>query len=210
MAKPWYTRKRFQRQLLSLVIGLLLITAGYYTESRSPTDTHMSPAPAGTYHVVKFDDGDTIVVDMNGVEEKIRFIGVDTPETHDPRKAVQCYGRAASAYTQQRIGNQPVRLETDPLSTNRDRYNRLLRYVYLPDGTLLNLDIIQQGYGFTYLSFPFTKSDDFHAAQTTAREQNKGLWESCRPSTNQYGGYTSNDELQSGRPEDSSADSSNQ
>lgn len=194
MAKPWYTRKRFQRQVISLVIGLVIVATGYYTESRTSTNTTETPPPAGTYRVVKFDDGDTIVVDMNGVEEKVRFIGVDTPETHDPRKAVQCFGTAAAAYTKQRIGSTPVRLQTDPLSTNRDRYNRLLRYVYLPDGTLMNLDIIQQGYGFAYLSFPFTKSDEFRSVQTTAREQSKGLWNSCDPTPNQYGGYTSPDE----------------
>ncbi|TXG76351.1 nuclease [Patescibacteria group bacterium] len=194
MAKPWYARKRFQKKLISLLIGLIIVAAGYYSESRSASNTTAAPAPAGMYHIVRFDDGDTIVVDMNGVEEKIRFIGVDTPETQDPRKAVQCFGKAASNYTQGRIGDQPIRLETDPLSTNRDRYNRLLRYVYLPDGTLMNLDIIQQGYGFAYLSFPFTKSDEFRAAQTTAREQTKGLWSSCKPTPNQYGGYTSNDE----------------
>ena len=199
MAKPWYARKRFQKKVASLLIGLLIVAAGYYTESRSPNNTAATPAPAGTYRVVRFDDGDTIVVDMNGTEEKVRFIGVDTPETQDPRKAVQCFGKAASSYTRGRIGDQPVRLEADPLSTNRDRYNRLLRYVYLPDGTLMNLDIIQQGYGFAYLSFPFTKSDEFRAAQTTAREQNKGLWSSCEPETNQYGGFTSNNAENSGQ-----------
>ena len=194
MAKPWYARKRFQKKLISLMIGLIIVAAGYYSESRSVSNTTATPAPAGMYHIVRFDDGDTIVVDMNGVEEKIRFIGVDTPETQDPRKAVQCFGKAASNYTQGRIGDQPIRLETDPLSTNRDRYDRLLRYVYLPDGTLMNLDIIQQGYGFAYTSFPFTKSDEFRASQTTAREQGKGLWSSCSPTANEYGGYTSNDE----------------
>lgn len=194
MAKPWYARKRFQKKVISLLIGLMIVASGYYTESQSPHNTAESPAPAGTYRVVRFDDGDTIVVDMNGTEEKVRFIGVDTPETQDPRKPVQCFGKAASLYTHGQIGEQPVRLEADPLSTNRDRYNRLLRYVYLPDGTLLNLDIIQQGYGFAYLSFPFTKSDQFRAAQTAAREQSKGLWSSCEPEPNQYGGFTNNNE----------------
>jgi micrococcal nuclease len=146
------------------------------------------------YTVVRVDDGDTIVVDMAGTEEKIRFIGLDTPETQDPRKPVQCYGQAASAQAKSLIGNGPVRLESDPLSSNRDRYNRLLRYVYLSDGQLVNLAMIEQGYGFAYLSFPFTKSDEFAAAQTTAREQNRGLWSSCTPQPNQYGGYTSNNQ----------------
>src|SRR6266567_2681442 len=89
----------------------------------------------GLYHVTNFVVGDTIKVDMNGKKETLRFIGVDTPETHDPRKAVQCYGVAAAGFTKQFIGNSPVRLEADPLSTNLDRYGRLLRYVYLPDVT---------------------------------------------------------------------------
>jgi len=130
---------------------------------------------------------------MNGKTEKLRFIGVDTPETHDPRKAVQCFGVKAAAFTKSLIGTSNVRLESDPLSTNRDRYNRLLRYIYLPNGTLVNAEIIKQGYGFAYTGFPFTKSDEFLKDQTTAREQNKGLWNTCTPTSNQYGGFTSND-----------------
>lgn len=192
MSKPWYTRRRLRRQVTSLCIGLLLASMGYYTQTHpGQTPTLNTSVPAGYYRVAKFDDGDTIVVDMDGTQETVRFIGIDTPETHDPRKAVQCFGQAASDYTKARIGSQPVRLETDPLGTNRDRYNRLLRYVYLPDGTLLNADLIKNGYAFAYLSFPFTKSDEFHQLQTAARESNAGLWSSCKPQTNQYGGYTS-------------------
>jgi micrococcal nuclease len=147
----------------------------------------------GLYHVTEFVDGDTIKVDMNGKEETLRFIGVDTPETHDPRKNVQCYGQAAAAFTKQLIGDNSVRLEADPINTNRDRYDRLLRYIYLPDGTLVNSEIIKQGYGFAYTSFPFSKSDEFRQDQTTAMNSNKGLWGTCQPTKNQYGGYTSND-----------------
>jgi len=90
----------------------------------------------GLYTVTRFVDGDTIAVDMNGKTEKVRFIGVDTPETHKPNTPVQCYGPAASAFTKNFIGKNKVRLDSDPLSTNRDRYDRLLRYVYLPDGDI--------------------------------------------------------------------------
>jgi endonuclease YncB( thermonuclease family) len=55
------------------------------------------------------------------------------------------------------------------------------------------LELVAQGYGFAYTGFPFTKSDEFLSYQKTAREQNKGLWGSCTPTANQYGGYTSND-----------------
>lgn len=148
----------------------------------------------GYYNIASFEDGDTITVDMNGTKERVRMIGIDTPETQDPRKPVQCFGKAASAFTKQLIGNQQVRLESDPLSGNRDRYNRLLRYVYLSDGRLVQAEILRQGYGFAYTSFPFTKSDEFVRYQKEARDQNRGLWNSCQPEQNQYGGYTSNPE----------------
>lgn len=146
----------------------------------------------GLYKVSEFVDGDTIKVRMNGSAETVRLIGVDTPETHDPRKSVQCFGVAAANFTKQLIGSSPVRLEADPTNTNRDRYNRLLRYVYLPDGTLVNAEIIGQGYGFAYTGFPFTKSEEFSNLQREARAQNRGLWRDCAPAPNQYGGFTSN------------------
>lgn len=149
----------------------------------------------GLYHIVRYSDGDTITVDMNGTDETIRFVGVDTPETHDPRKKVQCYGPAASAFTKNTLtaAGSRVRLAADSLSNNRDRYDRLLRYVYLPDGTLFNLKIIQDGYGFYYPYFPFTKSTQFEAAEKQAQAAHKGLWGNCHPKPTDGGGYTSND-----------------
>ena len=148
----------------------------------------------GQYKVVRFSDGDTIAVDMNGKSETIRMIGVDTPETHDPRKPVQCYGPAASAFTKNIISSKgsQVRLAADSLSSNRDRYDRLLRYVYLQDGTLLNEKLIRDGYGFYYPHFPFTKSKDFEAAQNEAKSAFRGLWGNCNPTPTDGGGYISN------------------
>lgn len=182
--------KRSKKKLIGLVVALLVAVIGPIVAQKLP---HTSQAaPPGYYNVTEFADGDTITVDMNGTPEKIRFIGVDTPETQDPRKAVQCYGKAASAFTKKFIGNQPVRLEADPTNTNRDRYNRLLRYVYLQDGTLVNAEIIKQGYGFAYTSFPFTKLEEFRGHQQQAQDQKSGLWSYCQPTANDYGGYTSN------------------
>jgi micrococcal nuclease len=150
----------------------------------------------GMYRITRYSDGDTITIDMLGTSETIRFIGVDTPETHDPRKKVQCYGPAASAFTKNTLtaAGSKVRLAADSLSNNRDRYNRLLRYVYLPDGTLLNLKLIQEGYGFYYPYFPFTKSTEFDTAQQQAKTAAKGLWGNCTPKPTNGGGYTSNDQ----------------
>lgn len=185
--------KRQKKKILNLVLALIVALVGWFAAQHAEVKTPPS-LQAGTYQVTQFDDGDTIIVDMNGVQEKVRFIGVDTPETKDPRKPVQCFGRAASQFTRELIGENPVRLEADPTNTNRDRYNRLLRYVYLPDGRLVNLEIIKQGYGFAYTSFPVQKLDEFRAAEKEARQNNRGLWASCAPAQNDYGGYTSNPE----------------
>lgn len=188
-------KKRQLRLLVSLVITLLAGLLGYQIVDR-PDGPRLLPIPEpGTYHVVKIEDGDTITVDMNGRDERVRFIGIDTPETQDPRKPVQCFGKAASEYTKNLIGDNAVRLEADPLSGNRDRYNRLLRYIYLPDGRLAQAEILKQGYGFAYTSFPFTKSEEFVNYQREARESNRGLWSSCAPITNEFGGFTSNPAL---------------
>jgi micrococcal nuclease len=148
----------------------------------------------GLYSVDRFVDGDTIAVDMNGKSEKIRFIGVDTPETHKPNTPVQCYGPAAAAYTKNLIGSSKVRLASDPLSTDRDRYERLLRYVYKADGTFVNEQLIKNGYGFYYPYFPFSKSDLFSADQTAARTAGKGLWGNCSPKPTDGGGWISNNQ----------------
>lgn len=183
--------KRTKRKLVQAVLTLLVVAASVWAapQLQQELPTNLQP---GTYHVVHIDDGDTIIVDMNGVEERVRLIGVDTPETKDPRKPVQCFGHAAHEFTTNLIGNSPVRLEADPTNTNRDRYNRLLRYVYLPDGRLVNAEIIKQGYGFAYVSFPVQKMEEFKTLQKEARQQNRGLWAGCEPAPNQYGGFDSN------------------
>lgn len=182
-------QKKLLRLILALIAGLIILLVPKPKDVSAPTALQ-----AGYYKIAQFDDGDTVVVDMNGAEETIRFIGVDTPETHDPRKPVQCFGHAAADFTKNLIGDNPIRLEADPTNTNRDRYNRLLRYVYLPDGTLVNLEIVKQGYGFAYLSFPVQKMEEFKTAQKEAREANRGLWSGCKPIANEYGGFTSNPE----------------
>jgi len=182
---------RNKRLILQALAALLVFLLGALVQRQE--NAQKQTIPPGYYEVTEFVDGDTIEVDMSGKAETIRFIGVDTPETHDPRKAVQCFGLKAAEFTKNRIGPQPVRLEADPLNTNRDRYDRLLRYVYTKDGALMNAEIIKNGYGFAYISFPFSKLEEFKAYQQEAMNNKRGLWSDCSPSENQYGGYTSND-----------------
>jgi micrococcal nuclease len=176
------SRRRANRRIISLLITLVIAGVGYYG-SRHPQQAVQVAAtiPVGSYKVTEFVDGDTIKVDMNGKTETIRMIGVDTPETHDPRKSVECFGQAAAAYTKQLIGSGPVRLEADQLSTNRDRYDRLLRYVFTSNNKLVEAEIIKTGYGFAYVSFPFERLDEFRQYEQEARMQNLGLWAGCQP-----------------------------
>lgn len=184
---------RLTKRYKKLSIGACIILSGVLmTYITQYTNIQTNPTLSNVYKVTAVFDGDTIEVTMNGQPEKVRFIGVDTPETRDPRKVVQCFGKAASDFTKQKLAGKTVRLELDPLSSNRDRYNRLLRYVYI-DNSLINADIIEQGYGFSYTSFPFTKTEQFKQLERKAREQNRGLWSQCAPIENNFGSFTSND-----------------
>ncbi len=193
--------KRVRRKLITAVLTTAIAVVGVYLNNTQPGALQLGEAenkqaaavPAGYYRVTEFIDGDTITVNMDGRNEKVRFIGVDTPETHKPNAPVQCFGEAAASFTKQLIGTNPVRLEVDETNSNRDRYDRLLRYVYLPDGQLINLEIVKQGYGFAYVSFPFTKMDEFKNAQTEARELNRGLWSGCDVKTITGGREQTND-----------------
>lgn len=186
--------KSRKKQLFKALVALILIITGWVTTKYPNEFQQLVPAkiPTGTYQVIEFNDGDTIVVDMGGYSETIRFIGVDTPETHDPRKPIQCFGYAASEFTKNLIGDGPVRLEADPTNSNRDRYDRLLRYIYNDDGVLVNGEIIRQGYGFAYTSFPFQHSQQFKDYERQARAQNLGLWNECKPTLSVEGYISSN------------------
>lgn len=116
-------------------------------------------------------DGDTIVLDGY---ETVRLIGVDTPETKDPRKPVQFFGEEAYKFTQKLVEGKKVFLEFD--QTLKDKYGRTLAYVFLEDGTFVNAEIIKQGYGFAYTEFPFKYMEQFRQYEREARQQSLGLW----------------------------------
>ncbi len=176
-------RKRFFN-LLMLISFLVLVVAILLLLSRSDLLKNgiqkAEKSQPGLYSINHFVDGDTIAVNMNGSVETVRFIGVDTPETHKPNTPVQCYGEKAAAYTKSLIGTNSVRLQADPLDTNRDRYGRLLRYIYLPDNTLVEAQLIQNGYAFAYTQFPFSKTDEFKSYQQAAKQNGRGLWTDCK------------------------------
>lgn len=131
-----------------------------------------------TYQVLRVTDGDTIHINYNGKNKKVRLIGLDTPETKDPRKPIQCFGREATAKMTELAENKNIRLEFDKTQGERDKYGRLLAFVYSEDSKNLAYEMIRQGYGneYTYNSNPYKYQNEFKEAARKAREENKGLW----------------------------------
>lgn len=123
--------------------------------------------------VTKVVDGDTIYTS----KYKIRIIGLDTPETKDPRKPVQCFGVEASAKMRSLVGGKKVYLETDASQDTRDKYGRALRNVYLEDGTNVAHTMIRDGYGYEYTyGVPYKWQAEYKAAQKYAEQNELGLW----------------------------------
>ena len=133
---------------------------------------HLSFSKTADYvNVQRVVDGDTVVLEKIG---EVRLIGVDTPETKDPRKPVQYFGKEASDFLSQTLSGKKVRLEYD--QTRKDLYNRTLAYLFLEDGTFINALIVEKGYGFAYTKSPFKHMEKFRALEREARQQKRGLW----------------------------------
>ncbi len=124
--------------------------------------------------VTRVVDGDTVEIEGG---EKVRYIGMNTPESVDPRRAVQCFGKEASAHNKKFVEGKRVRLEPDV--EDRDKYHRLLRYVWLGD-TMINEQLVTDGYAQVMTIPPNVKYvERFKQAQIEAREAKRGLWSAC-------------------------------
>jgi micrococcal nuclease len=116
-------------------------------------------------------DGNTLLLSSG---EQVELIGVKTYITRGFRKSVGTYVKKASLFVKELVNGKEIRLEFDWES--RDRYGRLLAYVYLMDGTFINEEIIKQGYGFTDTKYPFKYMEEFRGYEREARENKRGLW----------------------------------
>lgn len=170
-------KRRLKKLAVFLLIYLILAFVTYLT-SESPKSPEIQE-PNNLYRVTEVVDGDTIKVDINGNIETIRLLAIDTPETRDPRTEVQCFGREASNKMKELTLNKYVLLERDTQQGDRDSFDRLLRYVYLKDGTSINAEMVKQGYAFAYREIPSDKLDEYIIYEQSARNGNLGLWGSC-------------------------------
>ena len=169
----------FSLLLGSFILGRVSKGIKFPVPTPIPTSTTI-PTPAAlsaiseSFKVTRVIDGDTIEIEGG---EKVRYIGIDTPETADPRKPVQCFGIEASKKNKELVEGKTVRLEKD--ITDRDRYSRLLRYVWVDD-IFVNLELVKQGFASSYAYPPDIKyQEEFLAAEKEAREAKRGLWEAC-------------------------------
>lgn len=154
------------------------------TPSEIPVATvSASVAVNSRFKVTKVVDGDTFYINFKGQNVSVRMIGVDTPETVDPRRAVGCFGKKASDETKRLIEGKEVMLTKDVSET--DKYQRILRYVFLPlsggENLFVNDYLVRQGFAKTLTYPPDVKYDSrFLQAEKEARENLRGLWGECK------------------------------
>lgn len=174
-----------QARLRGLLAALLALTvavacdAGSSSTADDPGSTGQSLEQAEVVRVV---DGDTIIVLLDGREERLRYIGIDAPESVTPEQPVECFGPEAGEANERLVGGNTVYLETD--IEGRDRFNRLLRYVYVeePDGslTMVNLRLVASGFAEAGFYPPNERySDDLFDAERQAAAEGLGLWGAC-------------------------------
>lgn len=167
-----------------LAARLVLAAGALLAGSACGQDTSTSPthaaADAGTAEVTRVVDGDTVRVTIGGAEERVRLIGIDTPETHGRGGLRECFGAEATRRMTELVPpGTRVRLVRDVEA--RDRYDRLLAYVYrAADGLFVNLAMAREGFATT-LTYPpnVAHAEELLAAVRAAREARRGLWGRC-------------------------------
>jgi micrococcal nuclease len=145
------------------------------TQSAAPGG--FGPGDRARAEVVEIVDGDTIVVSLDGETERVRYIGIDTPESVAPDQPVECFGHAASAANARLVEGEVVELLFD--RELRDAYGRLLAYVYADD-LLVNADLVERGFARTLEIPPNTaKAELLERLEVAAGRAGRGLWGAC-------------------------------
>lgn len=177
------TRRLRTLQGAVVVLALLILSLALPDALRAPAEEKVAvpfdavSTTSTVWTVTKVVDGDTIDVTISGKEERVRLLGINTPESVDPRRPVQCFGKEASAFAKELLSGKTVRLEADQTQDDRDRYGRLLRHIFLEDGTHVNLKLVAEGYAHEYT---YERAGRYQKilkdAERAARVAEKGLW----------------------------------
>jgi micrococcal nuclease len=164
------------RRLILVLVIAVAAAAGVLRTGGEEAD---GPGAASEAAVVRVVDGDTIAVRLRGRAERVRYIGVDTPESVKPGTPVQCFAHAAAAENARLVAGERVRLVRDVEA--RDRFGRLLAYVYrVRDGRFVNAELVRRGYARTLTIPPNVRfADRFAGLARAARAAGRGLWSAC-------------------------------
>ncbi|MDQ5931421.1 MAG: micrococcal nuclease [Patescibacteria group bacterium] len=170
-----------RKKLLTLLISLAITAIAIQLERQDPVSTESPKQESGQVaavnpRVTRVVDGDTFEVSIGDTVEKVRMLGIDTPESVDPRRPVQCFAKEATKKLKELIEGQEVVLTQDYSNDDRDKYGRMLRYVARMDGLLVNEEMIKEGYAYAYIKFPFERREAYLKLQTGARTMGRGLW----------------------------------
>ena len=171
--------------IATVVIGgiAIRIASSEVTEPTAVTEQIVGVPDSG-WQVSRIVDGDTIVVTRGSERQKVRLLGIDTPESVRPDSPVECFGPEASDFATGVLQGRAVTLESDPTQGEMDDYGRRLAYVWYVDAAgkavLFNVQTIAAGMAreYTYEA-PYMRRDAFIAAQQEARSANRGLWLAC-------------------------------
>lgn len=164
---------------LIIIIIIFTVLVMYFTSTSKTNYKNKLPKINENmpYTVVKVLDGDTFDVKVEKQIVRARMLGVDTPETIDPRKPVQCFGKEASKETKKLLMKHSVKLQIDSTQSLTDKFGRLLAYVYRDDGLFINEFLVENGYAHEYTyDVPYVKQDEFKKIEKEAKESKKGLW----------------------------------
>lgn len=175
--------RKYLSYSLVFVVSLLLYGCSNINNTEPQDVSHENQNDRSSFDKIEVEldhgiDGDTVSVIYNGKEETVRFLLVDTPETSHPRLGKQPFGQEAKEYTT-RLVQQASRLELEfDVGANRDKYGRLLAYVYV-DGKMLQAELLKEGLArVAYVYPPNTRYvDQFNALQKKAQQEGKGIWE---------------------------------
>lgn len=193
-------KKKHVRYIVAIIAAIFILTQTNYsnnssvlptstisqptlipTEALGTTDMEASPSTIQKDRtqatLIKVVDGDTVQVNVKGIKETIRIIGINTPETVDPRKPVECFGKEASDKAKELFSKaNAIELEQDLSQDDRDKYKRLLRYVFIDDVDY-GKQMVAEGYAYEYTyEIPYRYQLDYKEAQRQATENKRGLW----------------------------------
>ncbi len=166
--------KKTEKKLLT-IIGLIIVlfVQWYLVEKpRRARDDHN----IRTVKLVRVVDGDTLIVNILNKEEKIRLIGMDAPESVKPNSPVECFGVEASLYLADILGGKELHFVQDSSQDTRDKYGRLLGYIFIGEENLAE-KMIADGYAYEYTyDNPYRYQRNFRTAERIARREERGLW----------------------------------